>query len=244
MEMRIVDLGVRLGGRHVLRGVDFVLDAGVTALVGRNGAGKTTLLRAMTGFLRPDSGSVLFDGASIHDDPSAEHGLKRSLGWVPQQIDLPQSSIAGEFVRFCAWLGGIDGNATAAMEVAFAAVQLEEESRMKIGKLSGGQQRRVMVAAALVTDPSIILFDEPTVGMDPQQRRQFHRIVSEAGRNRRVLISTHLMEDVLGVADRVILLSGGRIKRVMCRDDIREAVSQGSTDPYETLSELLFSESA
>lgn len=242
--MRIVDLGVRLGGRHVLRGVDFSLDTGVTALVGRNGAGKTTLLRAMTGLLRPDSGAVLFEGASIHDDSSAELSLKRSLGWVPQKIDLPQGSVAEDFVRFCAWLGGVDGDETVAMEAAFAAVQLEDERHRKIGKLSGGQQRRVMVAAALVTNPSIILFDEPTVGMDPQQRRQFHRIVSDAGRNRRVLISTHLMEDVLGVADRVILLSEGHITRDMHRDDIQSAVSRGSSDPYETLSDLLFSESA
>lgn len=243
MDMRVADLGIRLGGRQILHGVDFSLDTGVTALVGRNGAGKTTLLRAMTGLLRPDSGSVLFNGMSIHDDSAAELHLKRHLGWVPQQVDLPRASVAEDFVRFCAWLGGVDGDATAALEAAFAAVQLEDERRKRIGKLSGGQQRRLMVAVALVTEPSIILFDEPTVGMDPRQRRQFHRIVSEAGQNRHVLISTHLMEDVLGVADRVILLSGGRMTRDMCRDDIHEAVSQGSSDPYETLSELLFSES-
>lgn len=244
MGMKVADLGIRLGGRKILRGVDFSLDRGVTALVGRNGAGKTTLLRAMAGLLRPDSGSVLFDGMSIHDDSAAELSLKRHLGWVPQQIDLPRASVAEEFVRFCAWLGGVDGDATATMEAAFAAVRLEDVRRRKIGKLSGGQQRRLMVAAALVTEPSIILFDEPTVGMDPQQRRQFHRIVSDAGRDRRVLISTHLMEDVLGVADRVILLSDGKITRDMRRDDIQKVVSRGSSDPYKTLSDLLFSESA
>ena len=205
------DVCASYGRAPVLHDISCTLDPGVTALVGRNGAGKSTLLRVILGLLRPDSGEVTIRDAEA----------RGRLGWVPQLVDLPSRTRVGEFVRYCAWLSGIDGDAGPQTERALEQASLLDRAGTRIGKLSGGQQRRVMVAAALVDDPLVLLLDEPTVGLDPEQRAQFHRLVRQASTSRTTVLATHLMEDVLGTADSVVSLVDGRVHRHTTLDAVR-----------------------
>lgn len=183
---------------------------GTTALVGRNGAGKTTLLKVLCGLIAPSAGQVRIDGADPFDDGNAARTFRASLGWVPQAIDLPQRSRVGEFVQYCSWLGGTDGDSSTAAASALDTVGLGDRADARVGALSGGQQRRVTIACAIVTDPKILVLDEPTAGLDPDQRDHLHDVLNAVSTSRTTIISTHLMEDVLGVAQRVVALDGGR----------------------------------
>lgn len=206
-------IDVRLGGRRVLNQVDCTFPVGVTALVGRNGAGKTTLIRTVCGLIVPNSGAVSIDGANPHAGESSRRKIARRLGWMPQEPRFPGAVRALEAIGYAAWLRGFDGpQSEEAVDVAVATVGLERLSNRPVRALSGGERRRVALACALVGRPDILLLDEPTVGLDPEQRERLLDAIRADGEERTVIISTHLMEDVLGVADRVVVLDDGRIR--------------------------------
>lgn len=234
--IEISELYVEVSRRSILHDVTCSFPNGVTALVGRNGAGKTSLLRAVCGLTSFSRGSIRLNGVDVHASSESRREFRRRLGWVPQHVDLPQRTKAGEFVRYCAWLGGVDGEATELATRAMQAVSLAEQSHRRIGQLSGGQQRRVMLASALVTDPTVLILDEPTTGLDPDQRDQFHDIVKSSAGGRTTLIATHLMEDVLGVADRVVSLDGGEL---VVEAPLAELLAKAqSDDPRNTMRQL------
>lgn len=233
--LTIRDLNVSLGSTPILHQVSASFPVGVTALVGRNGAGKTTLIKTLVGAIPSASGAIEF---GMHN------GLPRnptSLAWVPQELDLPGGTLVSEFIRYAAWLAGVDGDASGQAEQALLAVGLSHQSRQKLRTLSGGQKRRVMIAAALVGDPGVILLDEPTVGLDPDQRDQFHRIVRALASERVVLLSTHLMEDVLGVAEQVVVIEAGAIVgETSAGDLIAQAEMLGGRDLLTGIRHVLY----
>ncbi|MET8537538.1 ATP-binding cassette domain-containing protein [Streptomyces sp. NPDC005065] len=191
----------------VLRSLTYELPDGLTILLGPNGAGKSTLLKLAASVTRPLSGTVTLDGT-----PSSTRAFRRQVGWLPQTV-LPMPTLtAREYVAYIGWLKGM--NRTEAWTQAARAlsrVEMEPQATTKTSKLSGGQLRRIGVAGALVHDARVLLLDEPTAGMDPQQRRVFRDTLTTLTADVRVLMSTHDVTDLAEEADHVTVITGGRI---------------------------------
>ncbi|MFJ6674722.1 ATP-binding cassette domain-containing protein [Actinosynnema sp. NPDC091369] len=203
MRVLIDDVGFRYGRKSVLTGVKWSIGPGVTGLLGPNGAGKTTLLNLLVGVTKPHSGRLLFEG---HDHRPG------SIGFVPQRFSLVGGMTVLDTVSYSAWVNGIAENrCAAAAEAALRTVHLEEQARTKVRSLSGGQRQRVGVAAALAHEPEVLILDEPTVGLDPAQRLRLREVVADIGRSRTVLLSTHLIEDISHLCERVGVLAEGRL---------------------------------
>ncbi len=195
--------------RPALADVTFDMTSGVTALVGVNGAGKSTLLRARAGWQRPQQGAVLIDGL----DPYRLRQRKRALTAVslmPQMVRLPPNMTVLEVVTCVGWLKGTRWSRASRLgKDAIEAVGLSQQVTTPIRKLSGGMVRRVALAQALATSPDVLLLDEPSTGLDPEQRRTMIELVGTIRST--VLFSSHVMEDVEDVAERVIVLDDGQI---------------------------------
>lgn len=197
-------------GQHsAVKDVSFALSGGVTALVGVNGAGKSTLLRALAGSQRPSSGAVRIGDLDPYLFRHRRHALA-GIALMPQLAQLPANMTVHEVVASIGWLKGLrwPDSASRAGEVIHA-VGLSEKSTTPMRQLSGGMARRVALAQALVTKPDVLLLDEPSTGLDPEQRRAMVDLVSRIQAT--VLFSSHVMEDIEDVADRVIVLEDGRV---------------------------------
>lgn len=183
--------GFRLGP------LTFDLRPGVTCLVGPNGAGKSTLFRLLVGLERPDSGVVRLGDDAV-------------VGYLPQSPAMPARATPAQFLTHVAWLHRIPRSSQAdAVAAALAAVDLSDLAQRRIETLSGGMVRRLGIAQALVHRPSLILLDEPTVGLDPAQRAGLRETIAALGVDTTVLVSTHLVEDVRSLADRVLVVRDG-----------------------------------
>jgi ABC-2 type transport system ATP-binding protein len=203
----------RYRGTTALDGVDLSFGPGVTGLLGPNGAGKTTLLRILATVLPPDAGSVRLLGRSpATADELAE--VRRRLGYLPQEMGFPRGFSAFSFVDYMAVLKEWTERARRHDEVrrVLDLVDLGDVSTRRVRALSGGQRRRVGLAQALLGEPDLLLLDEPTTGVDPQQRVALRQVLSRAGERSTVLLSTHQTEDVAALCDRVVVLDSGRVR--------------------------------
>jgi len=208
------------GLTHTFRGttaldhVDLELGVGVTGLLGPNGAGKTTLLRILATVLRPEAGQVRVLGNDPTADTRQLTAIRRNLGYVPQELGFPRGFTAFGFVDYVAVLKEWAERDARHAEVrrVLELVDLADRSTKRIRALSGGQRRRLAAAQALLGDPRVLLLDEPTTGLDPQQRAGLRAVLSAAGQRATVLLSTHQTEDVSALCDRVVVLDGGRIR--------------------------------
>src|SRR4051794_28230528 len=190
-------LGKRYGPRTVLDGLDLDIRAGVTGVLGPNGAGKTTLLRCLATALRPDAGSLQLAGGDPAD-PAQLATIRRSIGYLPQRPVLYPHFTVREMLDHVALLKLISASSERAAEIGrvLDLVDLTDRARTKIRKLSGGMRQRVGIAQALLGSPRIVILDEPTVGLDPEQRMQFRTLISRVGESTAVILSTHQTEDV------------------------------------------------
>ncbi|MEU1317819.1 ABC transporter ATP-binding protein [Streptomyces tibetensis] len=206
-------LSLRYGGTRALDDVALRLTAGVTGLLGPNGAGKTTLLRVLATALPADRGAFTVLG----HDPGTARGrqeVRRRLGYLPQTPGFHPDFTAFEFVDYVAILKEMTDRAARHREVrrVLDEVGLAEVRGKRIRKLSGGMRQRVALGAALVGDPGFLVLDEPTVGLDPEQRMRFRELIAEAGEGRTVLLSTHQTEDVAMLCHRVVVMAAGRVR--------------------------------
>ncbi|MEW2252835.1 ABC transporter ATP-binding protein [Streptomyces sp. NPDC006975] len=206
-------LTLRYGGTRALDDVSLSLAPGVTGLLGPNGAGKTTLLRVLATAVPADQGSF----TALGHDPGTAAGrqrLRRELGYLPQNPGFHPDFTAFEFVDYVAILKELTDRGARHREVrrVLDAVDLADVRGRRMKRLSGGMRQRVALAAALVGDPGFLVLDEPTVGLDPEQRMRFRELIAQAGEGRTVLLSTHQTEDVAMLCHRVIVLAGGRVR--------------------------------
>ncbi|MFJ9907004.1 ABC transporter ATP-binding protein [Streptomyces sp. NPDC101152] len=206
-------LSLRYGGTRALDDVSLRLTPGVTGLLGPNGAGKTTLLRVLATAVPADSGAFTVLG---HDPgtPAGRQEVRRRLGYLPQTPGFHPDFTPFEFVDYVAILKEMTDRAARHRHVrdVLAEVDLADVRGKRIKKLSGGMRQRVALAAALIGDPGFLVLDEPTVGLDPEQRMRFRELVARAGEGRTVLLSTHQTEDVAMLCHRVLVMSGGRVR--------------------------------
>lgn len=197
------------GAFVALKEINLELGSGVYGLLGPNGAGKTTLMRIMTDLLIPSRGRVLWDGKDIHAMGADYRDL---LGYLPQDFGVYPNFTAESFLHYIARLKGLDKD-TARHKTSelLELVGLSDRRKRKLGGFSGGERQRVGIAQALLNDPQILILDEPTAGLDPQERIRFRRLLNRLGKDRLVLLSTHIVSDVESAADQVILLRRGEI---------------------------------
>lgn len=201
----------RIGRTMILNGIDLEISGGVFGLLGPNGAGKTTLLRTFATVLSPASGDLRLLG---HDPRrGAERtAIRRRLGYLPQHLGYYPGFTVFEFVEYFALLKEMpDAEIRPAVARAIERVGLSDRARSRLKTLSGGMLRRVGIAQAIVNDPDLLLLDEPTAGLDPEQRVLFRALLREVGQHATVVISTHLIEDVAAACSDIALLDRGRI---------------------------------
>ena len=195
-------------GKQALKDLDLDLKApSLVGLLGPNGAGKSTLMKLLVAALMPTGGAIRVDGQPLD---KSDRALKEKLGYLPQDFGLFDELTVKQFLDYMAALKGVQ-EPKAAIQSVIQAVNLEEKARAKIRTLSGGQRQRVGISQALLGDPPFLIFDEPTVGLDPEERIHFRNLFSRTAQDRLVLLSTHIIEDVQSVCDRLVVIHHGRI---------------------------------
>jgi len=197
------------GGKQALKNISFTLKSpNLIGLLGPNGAGKSTLMQLLVAALKQSSGNIRIDDVPLKH---CERKLKASLGYLPQNFGLYQELTIWQFLDYMAALKNIP-NSKNAIQTALHATNLEKLKHSRIHTLSGGQRQRVGIAQALLGNPSFLIFDEPTVGLDPEERLHFRNLFSSIAQERIVLISTHIIEDIQTVSSQLILLHQGEIR--------------------------------
>jgi ABC-2 type transport system ATP-binding protein len=217
-------LQVRAGRHLAVDGLDLTLGTGVHGLLGPNGAGKTTLMRALATVLKPGGGRLTLLGEPV-DGRADLRRVRRGLGYLPQQFGFYPRFTVREFVEYMAWLKEMPKAAIpGAVQRAIDRVGLASKAGARMKTLSGGMVRRAGIAQAIVNDPAVLLLDEPTVGLDPEQRLDFRGLLRDFGVDSCVLVSTHLVEDVVAACTDVVLINEGRLVHQGTPDDL---IAQG-----------------
>jgi ABC-type multidrug transport system, ATPase component len=231
MNISVKQLGkVYRKGKAALSGIDLELQApAFIGLVGPNGAGKSTLMKLLTLNLLPSSGSITLDGSPLL---KREKLLKSRLGYLPQEYGLYEELTVYQFLDYMAAMKGISKDAAAVINRAISFCNLEEKRKSRIGSLSGGFKQRVGIAQALLGSPELLILDEPTVGLDPEERLSFRNQFSETARDKIVILSTHIIEDIQSVCNRLIVLNHGKILFDGVPDDL-VALAGGHVGTYE-----------
>ena len=223
------------GGPLALDRIDLAMHAGVLGLLGPNGAGKTTLLSILATVQRPSSGTFRWRDVDGLADPQA---VRRDLGYLPQDFGLYDHLTAREFLRYVGRLKGLSGALLAGrVDEMLELVNLRGAATRRLGTFSGGMRQRVGIAQALLADPRLLIVDEPTVGLDPEERVRFRNLLAEVARDRVVLLSTHIVSDVEAVATQIAILIAGRLLACESPDELlRRAaghVFRASVTPQE-----------
>src|ERR1700722_11254146 len=211
--VRAEGLSRRYGATRALDGVDISLERGITGLLGPNGAGKTTLLSILATVNEPDAGRVLAFGLDLgHLAERVE--VRRRLGYLPQELGYHRHFTVAAFLDYVAILKEITDRRRRAEEVArvLAAVGLEDRARSRIRALSGGMRQRLGIAQALLGQPDLLILDEPTAGLDPEQRLRFRELLSDLPGDPVIVLSTHQADDIAAICPQVVVLLQGRVR--------------------------------
>ncbi len=213
------------GGRRVLHNISFgVLRGEVVGLLGPNGSGKTTVMRILTGFFPPTEGKALVDGIDLAKEPKR---LKRRIGYLPERLSIYPDLKVEEFLTFVAEIRGLPPSKRR-FEVLdkISLCGLSSVERRLIGELSKGFLQRLGLAQALIGDPEILILDEPTTGLDPKQTVEIRELIRQLGRDRTLLLSTHILAEASKVCERVLILNEGRIAAQGRPDELEEKLQE------------------
>lgn len=223
MRLTLENISKLYGDTIALAHINLTLEHGIYGLLGPNGAGKTTLMRIMTDLLVPSTGRVLLDGQDIAVMGAV---FRRKLGYLPQDFGVYPNFTAEQFLLYIARLKGLSKfEAKQQTDKLLHMVGLEDKSRKKLKGFSGGQRQRVGIAQALLGNPEILILDEPTAGLDPEERIRFRGIISNLSQQKTVLLSTHIVSDLEAVANEVILLQKGNVLAVKTPFELLEQIN-------------------
>lgn len=206
MGIDISSLSKNYGNQKALDSVSFSIKSGeIVGLLGPNGAGKSTLMKSVTGAIIPDSGEIKINEFSVLNQPIQ---TKKRIGFLPENNPLYYEMYVREYLKF---VGNIRNEKKERIEEVIKKVGLTPESHKKIGQLSKGYKQRVGLAQAILSNPEILILDEPTNGLDPNQILEIREVIREIGKEKTVILSTHIMQEVEALCSRVILLNKGKI---------------------------------
>lgn len=218
MELRIEGLSKKFKDKTAVDQVSLTLTAGVWGLLGANGAGKTTLMRMIADIMAPTSGKILYDGQDIH---KMGEDYRNLFGFLPQNFGYSKDFTVKDYLEYMAALKDVPSKITKRkIDHLLEVLTLSEVKKKKIAKLSGGMQRRVGIAQAMLNDPKILVMDEPTAGLDPGERVRFRNFISDFSHDRIVLISTHIVSDIEYIAARNAIMKNGKIVDVGTTDEL------------------------
>ena len=197
-------------GVHALQGVDLSIGKGMFGLLGPNGAGKSSLMRTIATLQSADAGAITFDGIDVFKDPQA---LRQRLGYLPQDFGVYPRVSAYDLLDHMAVLKGIHnkGERKESVEGLLAHTNLYQHRSKAVSGFSGGMRQRFGIAQALLGDPDLLIVDEPTAGLDPEERNRFHNLLVSLGEQKVVILSTHIVEDVAELCPNMAVLAGGKI---------------------------------
>jgi ABC-type multidrug transport system ATPase subunit len=200
------------GKVHALTGLDLNVNGGIVGLLGANGAGKTTLIRALAGIIRPTTGTITVDGHDLAIR-SGRTAVQRRLGYLPQELEPYPDLTGAEFLDYVALLKGIDSKTARRDQIGTVLdhVSLTQVADRRVGSYSGGMKRRLGIAQSLLGDPELVIVDEPTAGLDPEERMRFRGLLATLGEGRTVILSTHIVDDVAQTCSAVAALAAGRL---------------------------------
>jgi ABC-2 type transport system ATP-binding protein len=217
------------GLQKALDNVSFNIHKGhVAGFIGPNGAGKTTMMKIITGYIPPTSGEVFINDLNIDENSI---NIRKITGYLPEHNPLYPEMYIIEYLKYVAGLYGIRKNANRLIGEIMLKTGIVDERRKKIGALSKGYRQRVGLAQALIHNPEILILDEPTSGLDPNQIIEIRNLISKLGKEKTVILSTHIMQEVEAICDRVIIIDKGRI----VADEEQEKISRRNADSVQTL---------
>ncbi len=233
MSIQVTNLSKRYGVQKAVDNISFTIRQGeVVGFLGPNGAGKSTTMKMITGYLEPDTGSVSVAGIKVSVNNTA---TKKKIGYLPESNPLYLDMYVREYLGFIAGIHGID-NTAGAIQSAIETTGLLPEANKKIGQLSKGYKQRVGLAAALIHDPEVLILDEPTTGLDPNQIVEIRDVIRRLAQKKTILFSSHILQEVQAICDRVIIINKGMI----VADDLLSKLQQ--VNPGETMVLVAFKE--
>lgn len=215
----------RYGSNYALNDVSFEINDGeIVGLLGPNGAGKSTAMNILTGYLSTTSGAAYIDGVNILDDPIE---VKRKIGFLPEQPPVYPEMTVSEYMNFVYELKGCTLDRESHIDGILASVRLSDVKKRLIKNLSKGYKQRVGIAQALVGDPKVVIFDEPTVGLDPKQILEVRNLIRTLAKKHTVILSTHILAEVQAVCERVIIINKGKIIADERTDELTKTIEDG-----------------
>ena len=241
--LKIENLVKKYGDFTALKGINLELNEGVTGILGANGAGKSTLLNLITDNIKRTDGKILYNDKDIL---SLGAGYRKKVGYTPQLQGMYEDFTAGQFLRYIGALKGMK-HRKCKQETGelLTLVGLREYASKKLGSFSGGMRQRVLLAAAMLDDPEILILDEPTAGLDPEERIRLRNHIAELAKNRIVLLATHIVSDIECVAEKVIVMKKGEVIKYASPTDLMVEIEgkvgerEGEFDELNTLKDSL-----
>lgn len=240
MELKLTELTKTFGSVNAVDHVSYTLGRGVYGLLGVNGAGKTTLMRMLTTLVKPTCGAITLDGKDIFE---LDRSYRNLLGYLPQEFGVYPEFTVQDYLLYIASIKGLrPGAAKERVKALLQQVGLTKARNKKMKALSGGMKRRAGIAQAMLNDPKILILDEPTAGLDPNERIRFRNLISELASDRIVLLSTHIVSDIESIADEILLMKDGKITTSGTAEDLLAAMPEdvwSITVPGETVGNYL-----
>lgn len=209
-ELKIEGVSKRFGKKQALKGIYLEMEAGMFGLIGHNGAGKTTLMKIISTLQKPDTGKIYLNGKETFRNIPY---VKEHLGFLPQDFNFYPQITVGETLDYLCRLNGFKDKKLRCMKVdsLLESVNLKEAEHARVGGLSGGMKRRLGIATAVLKDPDVLIVDEPTAGLDPEERVRFRTMLVELSQDKIVILSTHIVEDISASCNRMALLDQGQL---------------------------------
>ncbi len=226
MSIEVTGLQKNYGAQKAVNNISFSISKGeIVGFLGPNGAGKSTTMKMITGYINSDSGKAMVCGIDVSVDPVI---VKKKIGYLPEANPLYLEMYVREYLEFIAGVHAITDKKKA-IEDVIVLTGLTVESKKKIGQLSKGYKQRVGLAAALIHDPEVLILDEPTSGLDPNQIIEIRNVIKSQGKNKTVLFSSHILQEVEAICDRVIIINKGKI----VADDQLKSLQKNKGDQFQ-----------